>query len=98
MIKATKPKLKRKNPKTFKEAILETVDRNIVEQKKLIKEQNGYTNYFEAPVILEVLKVLKHQFKSGDNSTDYSNNVIISTLRQIIKELKSDVHEYTEFD
>ena len=69
MIKAKpKSKLKRKNPKTFKEAILETVDRNIVEQKKLIKEQNGYTNYFEAPVILEVLKVLKRQFKSGDNS------------------------------
>lgn len=98
MIKSKpKSKPKRRNPKTFKEAILETVDRNITEQKKLIREQKSYTHYIEAPVILEVLKVLKRSFKSED-SNDYSNDIIISTLKQISKELKSDVHQYTTFD
>lgn len=98
MIKSKpKPKLKRKNPKTFKEAILETVDRNITEQKKLIREQKSYTHYIEAPVILEVLKVLKRSFKSED-SNDYSNNIVISELKQIMRELKLDAYNYGGFD
>ena len=96
MIKA-KPKFKRKNPKTFKEAILERLDKSIAEQKKLLKEQKSYTHYIEAPVVLEVLKILKRSFKSED-SNDYSNNIVISELKQIMRELKTDAYNYGGFD
>ena len=92
-----KSKLKRRNPKTFKEAILETVDRNIAEQKKLIKDSRNNIEFdAQAHIVLDILKTLKREFKKEND--DYSNYTLIRDLKWVIEKLKEDVHEYTEFD
>ncbi len=92
-----KSKLKRRNPKTFKEAILETVDRNITEQKKLIRDSRNNIEFdAQAHVVLDILKTLKREFKKEND--DYSNYTLIRDLKWVIEKLKEDVHEYTEFD
>lgn len=92
-----KIKLKRKNPKTFRDAILETVDRNIAEQKKSIKDSRNNIEFdVQAHVVLDILKTLKREFKKEDS--DYSNYTLIRDLKWIFEKLKEDVHEYTEFD
>ena len=98
MIKSKpKSKPKRRNPKTFKEAILETVDRNIAEQKKLIKDSRNNIEFdAQAHIVLDILKTLKREFKKEND--DYSNYTLIRDLKWVIEKLKEDVHEYTEFD
>ena len=96
MIKA-KTKIKRRNPKTFKEAILETVDDNIEEQKKIIRESKNNIEFdAQAHIVLDILKTLKREFKKEKD--DYSNYTLISSMKWIFEKLKDDVHNYTEFD
>ncbi len=87
-----KIKLKRRNPKTFRDAILETVDRNIAEYKELSKE-----HYYQAPIILNILKILKQEF-SKEELDEYSDARLITELKWIFEDLKKDIHNHTNLD
>ncbi len=93
MIKA-KPKSKRRNPKTFKEAILETVDDNITLYENVKEDYKNDDYDYNASVILDILKIVKQKFKKeNDNYFTYS---LIRSMGEIFEKLKKDVNLYYE--
>ena len=97
MKKVTKVRKKKNPSKTFNSAILEVVDKNIAEQKILLKNKDSYSKYLQAPAMLDILKILKREFKSEYND-DYSNYILINELKYLFKELKDQVHEYGDLN